>query len=116
MDTLYHCLFKREPDNNGLKNWHAFLNKAGLRGLSQALSSFVKSPEFKCLNATYSSDNTLEKLKEFDFSSHEINVLDALIEKTSSCWRVIASAPEEIYWSMLTEDCCRGVLSEDAIY
>jgi len=113
--SLYHCLLKREPDNNGLRNWRTFLNEAGLRGFSQALSSFVESPEFKSLYAASSSENTLESFKEFDFSSLKIDVLDALFEKTSTYWRGIASAPEEIYWSVLTEDCYRGVLNEDAI-
>ncbi len=112
--ALYGLLLKREPDKEGFEHFRAFLADAGLEGFSRALESFVDSTEFKSLYIPW-SNNSLEQCRGFDFSALDESVLDALFKKTSTYWRTFASSPEEIYWSVLTSDRYRGVLSEDVI-
>jgi len=112
--ALYRLLLRRQPDEGGFQAWRGLFSDAGLGGFSQAIEGFVESSEFKNLYISPHS-TSLEEFREFDFSALGMDVLNALFEKTSSYWRGSASSPEEIYWSVLTDDHYRGVLSEDVI-
>jgi hypothetical protein len=113
--ALYRCLLQRDPDAFGWNKWCTFLGRAGLHGFKEALAAFTASDEFKNLHAVTARENCLERLGSFDFDSLDIDILSSLFEKTASCWRGAASAPEEIYWSVLTDDQFRGVLSQDVV-
>jgi len=115
LNSLYNNLLRREPDECGLRNYREFLSSTGLPGFPQVLESFVKSPEFKMLYKVSASSNTLESCRGFDFSSLGMEELSALFDKTATYWRGLASAPEEIYWSVLTNDRFRGVLDDATI-
>lgn len=112
--ALYEFLLKRQPDEGGFQAWRGVFADSGLGGFSRALQGFVESAEFKSLYVSR-HESSLEEFKEFNFSGLDMDVLNALFEKTSSYWRGSASSPEEIYWSVLTNDHYRGVLSEDVI-
>ena len=113
--AVYSTLVGRQPDEDGFNYYRNLLNAAGSSGFSQMLESVSKSEEFKSIHAITSSNNSLEKFKEFDFSSITSNDLNALFEKTAFYWRGLDLSPEEIYWSVLSADEYRGVLSEDQI-
>ena len=113
--SLYRNLLRRDPDRDGFANYRGFLNTAGFPGFSRVVRSFVESPEFKGLYNVTVSGNALEGFGGFDFSSLGMEELNALFEKTATYWRGLASSPEEIYWSVLTDDRYRGVLDDNVI-
>jgi hypothetical protein len=59
--TLYRVLFSREPDQEGFRNWTAFLQRSGVEGFVQTLASFSESEEFARTSSLTLENNDLEK-------------------------------------------------------
>lgn len=99
---LYQSLLGRDPDQDGLTSKVAAL-ASGKRTLPQLLREFMDSPEFR--NRSRLLRPRLTDHQEFADAEVFVapEVVDRLFAKTSNYWRNAASAPHEMYWSVLTE-------------
>jgi SAM-dependent methyltransferase len=111
--TLYRVLFSREPDQEGFRNWTAFLQRSGVEGFVQTLASFSESEEFARTSSLTLENNDLEKNGEFHFEYIQDDTISKLFQITANYWRTRASDPEEIYWSVLTNPKFKGKLSPE---
>jgi len=113
IEKVYEVLLSREPDPEGARAWTAFLERTGNKGFALVLAGFGQSEEYKAKHQNpYYLSNNLETNMEFIFDNLDDNTLNNLFEKTAYYWRTTASAPSEIYWSILTTSTYRNMLPE----
>lgn len=98
---LYQTLLGRDPDRDGLEQKVGAL-VAGRRTVAQLIRDFAESAEFRDKRRLLHP-----RLTDFQaFADDEVfvppAVVERLFEKTSYYWRNAASAPHEMYWSVLT--------------
>lgn len=103
VSLLYRSLLGREPDREGLEQKVVAL-AGGRRTVVQLVTDFVESAEF-----VERSRLLKPRLTDFPcFPDDEVfvspDVVDRLFEKTSRYWRTAATAPNEMYWSVLTSE------------
>ena len=110
---LYEVMLSREADFDGLKNCMARLEDAGTEGFVILLEEFSKSAEFIERMSAMSQNNNLETNCEFSFEGLSEETLTNLFEKTAKYWRLTASEPEEMYWSVLSSPSYKGILADD---
>ncbi|MEB3318322.1 MAG: class I SAM-dependent methyltransferase [Cyanobacteriota bacterium] len=113
IDKVYEVLLSRPADAEGKEAWSALLASHGPKGFAMVLDAFSTADEFICKNSLRTSANSLERHGEFDFHTLNEAMLEQLFEKTAQYWRVNASDPKEIYWSVLSTPIYKGELAED---
>jgi len=79
--------------------------------LVNLIKEFRNSDEFISKIQVKSGIPLLEDNQYFNNNNLDFNILNQLFKKTAHYWRNIASSPEEIYWSVLTEEHYKGELT-----
>lgn len=109
---IYQLAFNREADDAGLQLHSISLESGGFQYIINILKSFLESAEFNSVKLLLESKDTLEDNIRFEILEDKLDTL-MLFEKTAQYWRNQASKPDEIYWSVLTNQKYRGVMLED---
>ena len=99
---LYQSVLGRDPDAAGLEQYVEAL-VSSRQTITQIIREFAASPEYAKKNRLLNP-----KLTQFrSFPDAEVfvppEVVDQLFDKTSFYWRHAASEPNEMYWSVLTQ-------------
>jgi len=100
---LYQTVLGREPDSNGLEQYVEGL-VSGHRTVAQIIREFAASPEYAQKRRLL--DFNLMQFRKFPDAEVFVppEVVDQLFDKTSIYWRSAASEPNEMYWSVVTEE------------
>ncbi len=103
---LYQTVLGRDPDPIGLDHYVEGL-VSGRRTVAQIIQDFAASPEYvqKQKPAQRIPNPKLTRFHKLPAADVFVppEVVDQLFEKTSYYWRNIASAPNQMYWSVLTD-------------
>jgi SAM-dependent methyltransferase len=99
---LYQAVLGRDPDRTALKQYVEGI-VSGKRTVAQIIREFAESPEYarkkRLLNPKLTQFRSLPDAEIFVAPE----VVDRLFDKTSFYWRNAASAPNEMYWSVITQ-------------
>ncbi len=102
VSLLYQTVLGREPDRTALEQYVERI-VSGRISVAQIIQQFAKSPEYakrkRLLNPKLTQFRSLPDAEIFVPSE----LVDRLFDKTSFYWRNAASAPNEMYWSVITQ-------------
>jgi 2-polyprenyl-3-methyl-5-hydroxy-6-metoxy-1,4-benzoquinol methylase len=109
---LYQTVLGRDPDPKGLQQYVSGL-VSGHQTVAQIIQEFAASPEYA--HRTRLLDFNLMQFRKFPDADVFVppQVVDQLFDKTSFYWRNAASEPNEMYWSVVTEEKWNRELTSD---
>ena len=108
---LYQTVLGREPDPSGLEQYVSQL--VSRESVAQIIREFSESPEYAQKRRLLNPN--LMQFRSFPDAEVFVppEVVDQLFDKTSFYWRNAASEPNEMYWSVVTEDKWNLELTDD---